>query len=992
MKWKPQYYGRCTKSIRNSSHLYPDMKWQLFYTSARRGLESGSYGFTVVARDREFSGRLQRHLVRLSHFDQRLRNPEGLASFRIFETNDETYYILSRIRKSGSDYSGRGNFLAQHLILDKAETFGLPNPAVILKEWAGWRENWNSPARYLEESDYPDWPEAKPDRKAWDKIAGEADYAAHWALISERESPVAMKLPMADSFTQSLALFADSGAVLKDDAWKKPFTTCLQIKDKPEDFEWLSLVPKVSPEKTISFPETHFFDFTEEPPKLPESQGKKLRMEKQHDGARQLRGDYFRRAPKPGEVRVKEKKKKGPRRSTANSSAANANKLRLYVAGGLAALIALGAFIFILIHLLSSPPPPTPVAQNEERLFPSSPLDESDPSEDDTIPSLSPEEDEALDTDPQEPIEEEVTPLWEIHRADLLEVLEREESIRTPFSLSSTEALVSYQGFLSAEPPSEKIREVQDRLPWHRQNYFLFLDRADQLQSHEGVANFSDWKDDLYELIEESINWVAPQVSNAGSWVLQEQPEGSARKTFSFEGGDPDQSIPQDDLILYSAEEAEDRELFFPEDLAQILKDEKKLYLELHFQDETRRPVGLYLFLHEDATPPLGAPQNHVKFEAESSQLSLRQWPEDLLKAALTENQAPQTFGLKGHSPDHFADDQISAWIEMALEHNVLLGTSNENSESPTFPLLPSTSEEFPLRWPDHASLADGKNLNELEEELADLLSSKAKLQTLLSFSQAEFNLRPLQNRWGRYTRGEGWHGERTEKQLLIVAQHYDEIKPLILGNAPLWQKGSPDLSELKSDLPQNPDHEGLNQTDWVQEIFAHFILLSAWQLEDDQLLAFEDEQESTEEAAEHFEENGEPEERTEGNGNGTGSGNQETESAEETNQETSEPSPNNEENAVEETENLEEEDEKPEESPLRKRLNQTTGTYNTALQNAREAWQEELQNHLNQLNDTLAETRKAYLATFLEKQFTERLPFSPWTLTHQKRPLVRFE
>ncbi|MCH8474927.1 MAG: hypothetical protein LAT55_06835 [Opitutales bacterium] len=967
------------------------MKWQLFYTSSRRGLESGSYGFTVVAREREFPGRLQRHLVRLSHFDQRLRNPEGLASFRIFETNGETYYILSRIRKAGSDYSGRGNFLAQHLILDKAETFGLPGPAILLRDWAGWRENWNDPARYLEESDYPDWPETKPDRKAWTSIAGDADYAAHWALISERETPVAMKLPMADSLTKGLALFADSGALLKDDAWKKPFTTCLQIKDKPEDFEWLCLVPKVSPEKTISFPETHFFDFTQDPPKLPESQGKKLRMEKQHDGARQLRGDYFRRAPKPGEVRVKQIKKKGPQRSAASSSGTKTKNLRLYAAGGAAALVVLGALGFILIHFLSSPPPPPPPGtQNGDRLFPPSAVEEASPREDDTIPSLTAEREEDQATDLLEEIEEDAPPLWEIHLSDLIEALEREKSSRAPFVLSSAEALISYQGFLSAEPPSEKIREIQDRLPWTHQNYFLFIERAEQLQSNEGVASFSDWSNELYELVQQSTQWMVPQLADSGNWAIQEASEGSSRRIYTFEESEGSQTPPQDDLIIFTSEEAEERELFLPQDLGQILRDQRKLYLELHFSGENHPPVGLYILVPEEQAP-LQAPREHLQIEPEEPPLlSLIHWPEDLLRPALGNNRPSQNFRLTGTSPSHFPDDQISAWIEMILTHEILLETANTDAQAPAFHLLPSKSEEFPIDWPEHATLSTDTSLEELENELAGILSSKAEIESLLAFSRTEFTLDGLQDRWSRYTRGEGWHGERTEKQLLLVAQNHEEIHSLIIENRHLWENDPPNLQELESALPPRPNHEGLTQSDWLQEIFAHFILLSAWQLEDDQLLVFHDEPKSTENTPEDFEENGESEERTEGNGNGNGtdSENEETEPTAEGDPVTSDPETNEEEDDAVDTQDPEEE----EESPLRKRLNQTSGTYRTVWEQSRGAWQDELQNRLDQLNDTLQEARITYLAAFLEEQFSEEHPFFPWSLTHQERPLIRFE
>ena len=135
------------------------MARQLVFTSAPQGLEPGRSGYCTVSRHKDLRSRLVRELERLSVYDfnQQGEGPRAeVAIFRKLALGSEDFFVVSRIRDAGLDYTNRTNYIAHHLILDSFEIATVPSPAEILANWTGWLGKWEDPPRYLDESEEVD--------------------------------------------------------------------------------------------------------------------------------------------------------------------------------------------------------------------------------------------------------------------------------------------------------------------------------------------------------------------------------------------------------------------------------------------------------------------------------------------------------------------------------------------------------------------------------------------------------------------------------------------------------------------------------------------------------------------------------------------------------------------------------------------------------------------------------------------------------------------
>jgi hypothetical protein len=126
------------------------MAWELYYTSAPRGLRPGSRGFCTVARTQGMPLQLIDRLESLSGYHQAgtygtssgFLAPVLLAHWRIAIAG-RTRSVLSRVALVGSDYSGRLNKLAYHLVLEPGEqspagpAWMLTQPGIMRTAWEG---------------------------------------------------------------------------------------------------------------------------------------------------------------------------------------------------------------------------------------------------------------------------------------------------------------------------------------------------------------------------------------------------------------------------------------------------------------------------------------------------------------------------------------------------------------------------------------------------------------------------------------------------------------------------------------------------------------------------------------------------------------------------------------------------------------------------------------------------------------------------------------
>lgn len=224
------------------------MAWQLVYTSAPRLLGAGRTGFGTVARHRAVSGMLASSVERFSQF-ARLPGHDPrrvIHASRILTVGSGTYHVLSCVQDAGSDYTGRTNHIAHHLIVEPHEVRALAaagiTPADVLHGMR-WRTSWTDAPRYLEAAEEVDLSAFKaPASRAWASITGsQASAGILWSRDVLKGCYI-----ITPAGVNALELFQESLLKEPAQAWQCRFTTCLEPTDDPADFRWVAL-PDSSP-------------------------------------------------------------------------------------------------------------------------------------------------------------------------------------------------------------------------------------------------------------------------------------------------------------------------------------------------------------------------------------------------------------------------------------------------------------------------------------------------------------------------------------------------------------------------------------------------------------------------------------------------------------------------------------------------------------------------------------------------------------------------
>lgn len=224
------------------------MAWQLIYTSAPRLLEAGRTGFGTVARHRAVSGMLVSTVERFSQF-ARLpgHDPRRLVhTYRILTVGTGTYHVFSCLQDAGSDYTGRTNHLAQHVIAEAREIRVLSatglNPADILLT-IPWRSAWSEAPRFLDPAEEIDLAGFRPAKtSAWASATGNPAYAR--LLCTPQALKGCYLIPPPG--INALELFREAMLETPEGGWQTSFTTTLEPNDDVGDFRWIGL-PSGSP-------------------------------------------------------------------------------------------------------------------------------------------------------------------------------------------------------------------------------------------------------------------------------------------------------------------------------------------------------------------------------------------------------------------------------------------------------------------------------------------------------------------------------------------------------------------------------------------------------------------------------------------------------------------------------------------------------------------------------------------------------------------------
>lgn len=245
------------------------MASQLIYTSAPRLLEAGRTGFGTVARHRAVSGLLVAAVERVSQFGRAPgQNPRRVVlSHRIIHAGTGSYHVFSCIRDAGSDYTGRTNHLAHHLIAEAHEARAAAEagltPTDILQQM-DWRRAWAESPRFFEPDEEISLSRFRPKWSigAWQKITGNP---AHPHLASQSQRC----LLIMPSEEEALALFSESLSGLANlSAWLVTFSTHVEPGDDLTDLRWVALAADSPWRSQVESSSRTTFDLTD-PAKLP---------------------------------------------------------------------------------------------------------------------------------------------------------------------------------------------------------------------------------------------------------------------------------------------------------------------------------------------------------------------------------------------------------------------------------------------------------------------------------------------------------------------------------------------------------------------------------------------------------------------------------------------------------------------------------------------------------------------------------------------------
>ena len=225
------------------------MAYQLIYTSVRRGLIPGRSGYTVAARHRQIRERLVSEIERGSGYTyaKKGQSPK-IYAHRKFDISGVLYHVLTRIVDAGSDYTGRTNHLAHHLICEDDELKNCgATPAEILYGY-DWLDRYEEEPRYFDDKEIVNVSKyagkIKLPASNWKNIRGNAGDAA---LLVDNEGKVKSSIVVTNSDQSSqlnplLPLIAESSQLIglgTVNSSAVTFTTYFQEGDSMADFDWI---------------------------------------------------------------------------------------------------------------------------------------------------------------------------------------------------------------------------------------------------------------------------------------------------------------------------------------------------------------------------------------------------------------------------------------------------------------------------------------------------------------------------------------------------------------------------------------------------------------------------------------------------------------------------------------------------------------------------------------------------------------------------------
>lgn len=178
--------------------------------------------------------------------------------FRNIDIRGKAYHVLSRIKDAPADYTGRTNFIAQHLVFTPDEAANMPTPAALLNHWSGWKDQWEQEPRLFANESWAEFDELKRrtflPAKHW--FTETADYGRAAALLGLNAGVFTAhdfrpKLIL-DLLSESLELLQLEGPNWRSLAWQRTFSVGCQPQDNPADFRWRFLTSGLPFESSVT--------------------------------------------------------------------------------------------------------------------------------------------------------------------------------------------------------------------------------------------------------------------------------------------------------------------------------------------------------------------------------------------------------------------------------------------------------------------------------------------------------------------------------------------------------------------------------------------------------------------------------------------------------------------------------------------------------------------------------------------------------------------
>ena len=238
------------------------MPQQLIYTSAPQGVDVGRSGYCTVARSSTMGESLVQRLEQFSYYE-RLSEHGGQAErtvfiFRNIDIRGKAYHVLSRIKDAPADYTGRTNFIAQHLVFTPNEVANMPTPAVLLNHWSGWKDNWEQEPRLFENESWAELEELTKrtclPAKHWLSETADAGRAAGLLGLNAGVFTAHDFNPnlILELLSESLELLQLEGPNWRSLAWQRTFSVGCQPQDNPADFRWRFLTSGLPFESSVT--------------------------------------------------------------------------------------------------------------------------------------------------------------------------------------------------------------------------------------------------------------------------------------------------------------------------------------------------------------------------------------------------------------------------------------------------------------------------------------------------------------------------------------------------------------------------------------------------------------------------------------------------------------------------------------------------------------------------------------------------------------------